>query len=271
MLFNPRGSGADFVEVYNLSTKNIDLNGWQLANLDYDTLANFKTIATGSRVIFPGFYIVLTTDAANIKKEYPLGNEETFIQMASLPGYSNDDGTVILVNNLLTVSDSITYSSGMQFALLNYVEGVSLERMGFNRPADDKTNWHSAAEAVGFATPGYKNSQYNPGENADNEVAVIPEIFSPDNDGVDDVVNINYAFEAAGYVGSISIYDSKGRLVRDLVKNDLLGTKGAYSWDGINVTGEKARIGIYIVYFEVFGLQGEIKQYKKTCVLAGRL
>ena len=271
MLFNPRGSGADFVEVYNRSAKYIDLNGWQLANLASDTLANFQTIATGPRVIFPGFYIVLTTDAANIKQEYPLSHEETFIQMTSLPSYSNDDGTVILVNNLLAVSDSITYSSGMQFALLNDVEGFSLERMDFNRPAGDKTNWHSAAEAVGFATPGYKNSQYNPAENADNEVAVIPEIFSPDNDGVDDVVNINYAFEAAGYVGSISIYDSKGRLVRDLVKNDLLGTKGAYSWDGINVTGEKARIGIYIVYFEVFGLQGEIKQYKKTCVLAGRL
>jgi len=34
---------------------------------------------------------------------------------------------------------------------------------------------------------------------------------------------------------------------------------------------EKARIGIYIFYVEVFALNGDTKKYKRTCVLASKL
>ena len=97
--------------------------------------------------------------------------------------------------------------------MLNYISGVSLERLGFDRLTHDKSNWHSAAEGVGFATPGYLNSQYNPTK-LEEEVSVEPEIFSPDNDGNDDVVNISYQFSTSGFVGTINVYDSNGRLVR---------------------------------------------------------
>jgi hypothetical protein len=50
-----------------------------------------------------------------------------------------------------------------------------------------------------------------------------------------------------------------------------LGTKGTYSWDGINADREKSRLGIYIIFVEVFDLTGNVKQYKKTCVLGGKL
>ncbi|MBA3972449.1 MAG: hypothetical protein H0X46_09985 [Bacteroidetes bacterium] len=56
-----------------------------------------------------------------------------------------------------------------------------------------------------------------------------------------------------------------------MIRNELLGTNGTFSWDGINDAREKARIGIYIIYFEVFDLSGTVKHYKKTCVLAGKL
>ena len=38
-----------------------------------------------------------------------------------------------------------------------------------------------------------------------------------------------------------------------------------------NDKNEKARIGIYIVYMKVFNLNGDVKEYKKTCVVAGKL
>ena len=72
-------------------------------------------------------------------------------------------------------------------------------------------------------------------------------------------------------MGTIVIYDAKGRLIRNLVKNVLLATSGSFSWDGITDDNEKARIGIYIIYFEVFDLKGNTKQYKKTAVLASKL
>ena len=51
----------------------------------------------------------------------------------------------------------------------------------------------------------------------------------------------------------------------------MLGLKGTYSWDGINDGREKGRIGIYVILFEVFDLNGNVKQYKDTCVLGGKI
>ena len=41
----------------------------------------------------------LSVDVNNIKQEYFNAKEETFLQMASLPTYSNDEGSVYLINN----------------------------------------------------------------------------------------------------------------------------------------------------------------------------
>ena len=96
----------------------------------------------------------------------------------------------------------------MHFGLLNDTKGVSLERIDHDRPTQDATNWHSAAEAIGFATPAYKNSQYNDAGETDNAIEITPELFSPDQDGVNDIVNINYHFDTPGYVANVVIYDS---------------------------------------------------------------
>ncbi len=271
ILSDPIESGSDFIELYNNSERYINLNGWQLAAMGADTIDDFEPIASSPYVLFPGDYVMLSTDTANIKETYPLAHSSSFLQMDGFPTYSNDNGTVILINNLLEVSDSVTYDVSMHFSLLNDEDGVSLERLDFDRPAYEKTNWHSAAEAIGFATPGYLNSQFNPVDSVVDEISVDPEVFSPDNDGFDDVVNISYRFDTPGFVGSIYIYDSNGRLVKSLVENDLLGTTGTYTWDGTKENGEKGRIGIYVIFFEAFGVEGEIKNIKKPCVLAGRL
>ncbi|MEI9935352.1 MAG: hypothetical protein WDM71_11015 [Ferruginibacter sp.] len=42
------------------------------------------------------------------------------------------------------------------------------------------------------------------------EITVSPEIFSPDNDGVDDFATINYNFPEPGYVANITIFDCFG-------------------------------------------------------------
>lgn len=270
ILFNPNTGGSDFVEIYNNSNKFIDLQNWGLANLENDSITNYKTIINHPKLILPGEFVVLTKDAQNIKDKYYSTIPNTLLQMESLPTYSNDEGHVYLINNLNMLVDSFHYNEEMHYPLLNSTKGVSLERIDYNRLSNDATNWHSAAKAVDFATPGYENSQYLIADN-DGEITVSPEIFSPDNDGVDDVVNISYTFSEQGMVANVVIYDSKGRLIKNLIQNELLGTSGTFSWDGINENNEKANIGIYIIYFEAFDTNGNVKSFKETCVLAGRL
>ena len=270
LLSNPLTGGSDFVELYNNSNKIISLQNWTLANFSNDTISSFKIITTDPYLMFPGDYAVVTEDSAFLKLNYISSVPGTFIE-ADIPSYNNDSGTVYLYTNLVQRSDKFSYDEDLHFALLNETDGVSLERIDFDRATDDPTNWHSAAESVGFATPGGANSQYYPSSVGSDDVTIDPEVFSPDNDGYQDVVNISYTLDGPGYVGNLTIFDSHGRIVRLLLENELLATDGVVSWDGINEQREKARIGIYVIYFEFFNTNGDVSKVKKTCVLGTRL
>jgi hypothetical protein len=266
ILFNPSTDGKDYVEIYNNSNKYIDLKNWEIGNKKDGTIGNLKKIEE-NYILKPKDYVVITTDFYSIQNNFTTRDLNKIITVNYLPTFSNDEGIVYLVMPNGDISDEFTYNEEMHFGLLRDKNGVSLERLDFNRPTNEKTNWHSAAETVGFGTPGVRNSQYNPAILSDNTLAVSPDIFSPDNDGFEDVLKISYSLDKSGYVGSLTIYDAKGRLIKSLIKNELLSVKGTFIWDGLTEEGAKARIGRYVLFFEIFDLEGNVKSVKKTCVL----
>lgn len=273
ILADPKAGGVDFVEIYNRSNKVIDLRELNISSQDTSTglLTEVEPIFPAGFLIFPGEYYVISEDGAAIRSQYNTPGTKAFIDVSNMPSMNIDGDIVVLSNQAGLIIDRLVYTSDMHFPLLNDTKGVSLERIDYDRPTQDNTNWHSAAEAAGFATPGYKNSQYKNAESTDDAVSVSPEIFSPDNDSYNDVVNISYHFDTPGMVANVSIYDPRGRLIRMLVKNELLGTSGTFSWDGIGDSREKARVGLYVLYFEAFDAGGHLKHYKRTIVLAGNL
>lgn len=274
ILYNPLTGGEDFVELRNRSSKIINLKSLNIASGDYDTqvLDDINAITTENIYLLPGQYAVLTESPEAVMAQYYCPSQSTFIQVASLPAYNIDNDIVAVVDSAShAVIDKLLYSDTWQFPLLNNTKGISLERINPNKVTQDSTNWHSAAESCGFATPGYRNSQYNESSGNSAEISIEPEIFSPDNDGHNDVTNINYHFDVAGYTANVTIFDSRGRQIRKLTGDELLGTNGSFTWDGVNDKREKASIGIYIVFVEVFRLDGTVKSFKKTCVLASRL
>lgn len=272
IMYDARTNGVDWVEIYNRSNKVIDLKTITIS--EYDTVLNVisgpEIITTEGYLFFPGKYLVLSTDENAIKAQYMTTDPQAFLDIPDMPAMNIDGGTVCLSTST-TIIDNFTYYEEMQFPLLDVTKGVSLERIDFERATNDFTNWHSASFQVGYATPGYKNSQYNDAGETGNEIEITPEVFSPDEDGTNDVVNINYNFDTPGFLANVTIYDSKGRMVKRLIQNELLGINGTFSWDGIDEEREKARIGIYIFYIEVFDLSGTLKKFKKTCVLASKL
>jgi hypothetical protein len=271
VLFNPRTGGSDFIEVYNNSQKAISLQGWKLANSDSVGYKNIKEISAESYVMLPGEYTVLTTGPENIKKEYPLSFSYRFLEMGSLPSMNDSEGNIYLLINDTLVSDFFLYNDDMHLALLTDLNGVSLERISFDRPTNDEGTWHSASSSVGYATPTYKNSQYFGMENSTSKVSVSPEVFSPDNDGFEDLISFNYQFDNPGYIVTLNIYDAKGRLIKNLANNNAVGASGNFIWDGINDNNSKAAIGAYVLIFEAFTEKGDTEKFKKTFVLGGRL
>jgi hypothetical protein len=272
ILFNPYTDGFDFVELYNRSEYTIDLKDVFISTYDYDAgeYKDVEQISTDGYLIFPNEYVVITEKPEIIKEQYYTSNPKGFVEIKNLPSFSDDAGRVILFDKIQTIIEDFEYNEDMQYPLLATKEGVALERINFERPTNDKTNWHSASELAGFATPAYKNSQFLETEDIKEIVQVEPEVFSPDNDGFEDFANINFLLNEPGYVANIKIYDSKGRLVRYLANNQLLGVNETITWDGLDEKNQKAYVGIYVVFIELYDLDGNVKQYKETVVVAAK-
>ena len=269
VLYDPRVGGSDFVELYNRSGKVLGLAGLRMANEEDGQIANPIVITQASVLLLPGEYILLTEDPANIATEYPQGRTDRFL-LCDLPGYNNGEGTVVLQDPQGNTLDLFRYTDDLHFPLINETEGVSLERVDPARTSDEPTNWHSAAETAGWATPGFLNSQFSEAPEPSGEMTIEPAIFSPDNDGYQDLLTIRYRFNEPGFVGTLGIYDLAGREVRRLMENTLLGADGAVSWDGVMEGGEKARVGPYVVVFEAYDLAGNVEKYRGTVTLAHR-
>lgn len=273
LLFDPVTDCVDYVEIFNRSSKVLDLK--DLALVNYDTISqsitDYNQISLQPFLLFPGEYYVLSTDSAAVKEFYATTNPKAFIDMANFPSMNNEDGVVAVTSKSGEVIDLVAYTVELQYPLLTSVDGVSLERINPERASNDATNWHSAAESVGFGTPGFKNSQLGVTVTDENTITLSPDIFSPDNDGYNDNLIIAYSFDAPGNNASITIYDATGRVVRNLINHELCGISGAFTWDGITNDRFKASIGRYIVFVEVFDMDGNVKRYKKGTVLGGKL
>ena len=272
ILFNPGPDAYDYVEFYNRSNKIIDASKLYVGNRNSaGTISSLKKLSEQPFYIFPDSYVVITENLSSLQKNYLVKNTDAVLEVSSLASFPDDKGTVVLANFQGEVVDELSYSDDWHFDLIANAEGVSLERIDPDKPTQNEDNWHSAASTAGYGTPTYKNSQYKQTNNISETVEITPKVFSPDNDGIDDIATIQYQITETGYVANISIFDVNGRLVRHLVKNATLGLKGSWNWDGLDEKGQKLLIGNYIIYTELFNLKGKKKQFKNVVVLARRL
>jgi hypothetical protein len=272
ILFNPKPNGYDYLEFYNKSTKIVDANKLFVANKNTaGTIANVKKLSEQPYLIFPQDFTTITESALWVKNNYLVANPDWLIEIPTMPSMNDDEGNPILLNFQGKIVDIVNYKDDWHFKLIDNKEGISLERIDYNITTQNADSWHSASFSSGYGTPTAKNSQYNNGGLGNGEITISPKIFSPDNDGQDDILTINYTFTDRGNLANVIIFDASGVAVRYLKRNDLLGFTGKWIWDGLNDKGEKLATGIYIVWAEVFNTTGKKKQYKNSVVLARRL
>lgn len=271
ILFNPKTDGTDYVEIYNRSSKIINLGSILLANRSSTgVISNLKQLTVQNIAMFPGEYLVLSEDESLVKRQYTATNLSAFINLASMPSYSDDKGIVVLTNNAGTVVDELNYDEKWHFALITNAKGIALERIDPNTKTQNKDNWHSAAKDAGYGTPSYQNSQFRIDVQVRGDVTVNPEVFSPDNDGTDDFLTITYRFPETGYVMNITVFDAGGRPVKALQRNAICSQTGSFRWDGLNDKLQQLPVGPYVIFTEVFNLAGKVKRFKNQVVLARR-
>ncbi|MBE9464778.1 lamin tail domain-containing protein [Dyadobacter subterraneus] len=265
ILFNPPEGGVDFVEIYNRTSKYIDLKNWSLGNVKNGEPDVSRVITSDNFILAPFEYLALTTNPELIKELYPVNSSGNFLRMTSLPAYSNAEGGVILKNQDDKIYDRFDYNEDMQDPLITNKKGVSLEKADANISSKIISNWHSAAATSGNATPGYANSQIK--TNVEKDIfEVEPEAFVPDNVSVG-FAKIKYKLTQSGKIATINIFDINGRLIKNLLRNQLIGTDGEISWDGRNENGVVVQTGYYLILIDIFDPTGEKKQYKRKVVV----
>lgn len=272
ILFNPGSNGYDFVECYNNGSHIIDLSRLFIANRNSSgQVSGAKVFSPEPWYVFPGDYFAETENADRLALSYHVKYPEQILEIDAPPSFPDDQGTVVILNGAGDIIDELNYRRDWHFKLIGNDEGVSLERIRADGLTQDPMNWHSAASTAGYATPGYRNSQYRSAGNPAAKMEISPAIFSPDNDGRDDFATLQYTVDEPGYVANVNIYDAGGRLVKRLVRNGLLGITGQWTWDGLGENGQKLPLGTYVFQTEIFNLQGKKESFRNTIVLARKL
>jgi hypothetical protein len=268
ILFNPPANGTDYLELYNKSNHIINLSTLSIANRNtVGNISSIEPITNEPLLLFPASFIVLAESFQWIKQSYSIIDSTTFITTV-LPTLSDDKGNVLLLNEQGAIIDELSYTQAWHFPFIQNEEGVALERIDYFAPTQVKENWHSASTTVQYGTPGYQNSQHRINDNFKGTMKWSTPVLTPDNDGVDDFGLLQYVLPEDGYVASINIYDQVGRVVKVLQQAVLCGREGSFRWDGLGEKAQKLKTGIYIIYVDLFKVNGKRKSFKIPVVLA---
>jgi hypothetical protein len=266
IMFDPETDNSEFIEFQNISSDSINIGGWRIE----DEKGNFYKLSETGFVVSPNEFYILAADSIILKK-YPelLAFSNISIANESSLGFTNT-GELIQIKNIFGSSiDSIIYSDKWHNKNIVNTNNRSIERINPNIDGNLSSNW-STSVAVSGATPGKQNSIFTTNTNTVANISVLPNPFSPDNDGFEDFTIINYNLSQAISQTRIKIFDSKGRLIRTLNNNQASGQLGSVVFNGLDDDGNPLRIGIYIVYLEAMNEASAVIDKLKTVVVIAR-
>ncbi|MEM1328113.1 MAG: lamin tail domain-containing protein [Bacteroidota bacterium] len=267
ILFNPSTGGSDYIELYNRSDKTVDLSTLFIADQELETIIPIET----AFLLPPDSYVVFTESPAAVRLQYSSTQINSVVE-TDLPNLPNDEGDITIYrlddNNQIVEIDAFAYSEDFHNPLLDDVDGVSLERVQTTAPTQDANNWQSTASTAGFGTPTAQNSQlFEPSILLPSRFQLADDQISPDGDGFQDLLLIEYELDSSGFAANIRLFDAAGRYVTDLAKGELLAAKGTYIWNGTN-EGEAVPPGIYILQIDYFEANGESRREQLTFSVA---
>jgi Lamin Tail Domain len=268
LLFNPSTGGARYIEFYNNSSKIFNWSDFSIANFTDSTYRAEDILV--EKLFLPKTYAVFSTSRSDILLRFNVKNPQ-YLYQNLLPSINDDNGNLALFwsNQQEKVDvDSMHYDKYYHNALISGFEreGTAIERVRLNQASQAKSNWTSATTlpSSGRGTPTYKNSQAADSLNLTNSeyFQLIKNRLSPDDDGVEDFLEIAYILPKDGFTATITIYDADGVSIKKLVKQSLIGTEGIIRWDGDADNGAKPRPGIYIAFIEAFTNDGVVSKQK---------
>ena len=243
----PFAEGSEYIELYNRSQQTLSLTGLALATRKADgSISTLYPLSAITTPLEPGGYVLLSKLLSGVEAFYLISAPQALHEV-KLPVLANNGATVVLLRLTdLTVIDEVSYSPKWHDSAIKDPKGVALERIDPDKPTQDATNWHSAAESAGYGTPGYRNSQQLLPSSTQNG---FERPYWSDSERS---YLLRYQLANAGYRCRIWVFDTMGRRIAEIANLSTLATEGTLRWDGIGYDGSRPKPGIYIFYAELF-------------------
>ena len=273
---------SEYIEFYNRSSHAVSIEGLFLHDKPDENgeITPMNPVSTKHRWVEAGGYVLVYPETSPV----PLNASRTGIFFETDPAMNtmalrmnrstlnltNSGRHIYLADSTGGTVDVADYSPDWHNPNLISTVGIALERISPNLETNNPSNWGSST-AIAGGTPGKMNTLHQePGRAAEGSgITLEPNPFSPDNDGFEDNLFINYTLNEPDYLLRVRIFDRYGRHVRTLADGLNAGLSGSLIWDGRTESGQRNRIGIYIVYVEAYNSSnGKRKTFRETAVLA---
>ena len=256
---------VEFVELVNRSARRIYLDGLYRTR-DPDEDGDADTVHVQGRFIGlePGEYLLFAAASMeNASAPVVTGKGLTLLNKGDRIRMNREDGEVL---------DDVRYDPSWHHPDVLETRGITLERIDVDASGDNPQNWTSSV-GPGGGTPGLPNSIRIAGKTLLSErgIHVTPNPFSPDRDGVDDIVHIRCTFSSGVSRIRALVFDLTGNQVRKLVASRLVAESAELLWNGRDDADRLLRTGIYIVFVEAYDARNHVMDaFKAPIVLARR-
>lgn len=237
-------AGAEYVEVYNLNDRAVPLGGWSIVD-GSGSVASVPESEVGVSVA-PGTFGLIASDSTLFDRFEHLRDREGVVIIGRSLGLNDSEDTITLRNRRDDAVDGVRYHRGMYDPQVIDHRGTSLERLVFDRPALDTTDWSGSVAMLG-GTPAAENSRRLKPAEGDATLSLGSRTISPDGDGFEDFVRIAWRLPRTATSISIEILDPSGHVVARPLTDRLVPSTGDVIFSGLDDLGMPLPIGPYLV------------------------
>lgn len=273
ILYEAMPSDAEYLEIYNCTAQRVDLREIRIAKRnDAGELSSVKQITEREIFLEPGELVWICSNKEAILAAYSYNDPGNCLVIPTKLGYADGGGRVVLLNSRNETIDELAYGKYLHNSWIKNTRGVALERVQEEAGNPGRKKWTSAAgsEETGYGSPGMPNRADLKDTGPEGKVGLsrVPEVFTPDGDGSEDVVKISVRDSGKEFMLQVAIYNSRGNLIREITDGTPAYSGIELEWDGTNGRGQLMPAGIYVIYAKYIRSDGYTRTFRKVCVLS---
>lgn len=261
LLFDQLNDTPEFIEFVNFGTEAVDLSQVRISKWDpINGVEEWTPLASQSTLLLPQQCGVLCNSPFRLVNTYPHSNRRSFLISETCPFLPEESGLCLgdAEGNIL---DSIHWSANSHHPLKDPAQSVSIYRLRWT--AEDDA-WTSTSTGNGNATPGFFQ-QTNSGSADEPQLEWAQ--FSPNNDGVFDMLSIQLPSSWQGKVCELHIFTESGFEVAVPIANFLVGNGDIVHWNGTDENRKLLPAGQYMLELRAYNEGGKVEYWHHGCLL----